>query len=99
MQAEINQGGDTFMSEISTKFNPCVACENTEFSPDANYCKKCGQILTNYCACKVESGCEHINPQDALFCEQCGGFTTRLELLAALAHISSEEYASSLNDY
>lgn len=78
------------------RFLECPRCGNTEFSPNANFCKMCGLYLYNQCGeipqydhteydehLNVIGGVHRINPGDARYCEHCGRETllTRLGLL------------------
>jgi len=74
--------------ETTVQFDPvtyrvkeCPRCHNTEFSEDAEYCKKCGLILVNYCEpVQIDTDIngtpmyakQHANPPDARYCEHCG---------------------------
>lgn len=51
----------------------CLRCGNTDFAPDARFCKRCGMNLINEC---TYEHCNHSNSPDAAYCELCGWETT-----------------------
>lgn len=65
------------------RLTQCPRCGNSDFSPKAKYCKRCGLYLYNDCT-NTEPGlyevCGKTNPPDAAFCEFCGGKTYFNEL-------------------
>lgn len=63
------------------RFLKCPYCGNNDFSPDASFCKKCGQYLYNICTNvqndprEMSNWCGDKNVPDALYCEYCGCVT------------------------
>lgn len=87
------------------RFTKCPICGNTDFSPNARYCKKCGQYLYNSCTnapYAEPQWCGKDNVADALFCEYCGAKTTMYELLERLGlikqELSNKEAAAALEE-
>ncbi|MBE3586530.1 MAG: ImmA/IrrE family metallo-endopeptidase [Thermoanaerobacter sp.] len=88
------------------RFLECPTCGNTDFSPKAKYCKKCGQYLYNSCNNVPfdddPNWCGEKNVGDALFCEYCGTKTVMYDLLERMGLINqettNEEVAVALNE-
>lgn len=47
----------------------CPRCGNDDFSPGAEYCKRCALRRVNTC---TSDECGAVTPMDAAYCETCG---------------------------
>lgn len=75
--------------EIPTNENymalACPRCGATDFSEKARYCRQCAYPLYNYCM-HPDMEARHVNPPDAVFCEECA-----LPTFWSREHVTLEE--------
>lgn len=55
--------------KIEYKLFRCLHCGQEVHSKKAKRCIKCSYPIVNFC---TEPTCNHINPIDAPYCEECG---------------------------
>ncbi|WP_075365799.1 hypothetical protein [Desulfosporosinus metallidurans] len=80
------------------RFLTCPFCENTVFSHDARFCKRCGSELFNFCTNAPDSDsewCGRPNVPDAFYCEFCGSIT---RIGQAANNNFSKEVAITINN-